>query len=80
MAEKTSHTQHAERKPRIADIVIYRHDVSGVLDHPAIVTRVIDAETVNLHVMFDGGGGTMWYARARHDGSDAPKNGTWRWW
>ncbi len=67
------------RKPRIGDRVIFRHKVSESVDHPAIVTRVVQGHVVNLHVMFDGGAGTSYQPLAHYDGGAEPKPNTWRW-
>jgi len=43
-------------KPSIGRIVIFRsEDHNGVLEHPAIITRVWNDTCVNLLVFFDAG-------------------------
>jgi hypothetical protein len=74
-----AHEKTEPRKPRITDRVIFRHRVNSSLDHPAIVTRVVEGTVVNLHVIFDGGAGTSYQSRVHYDASAEPKANTWRW-
>jgi len=74
----------APRKPRVTDMVLYRVDVNGAAEHPAVVTKVFEptADTVgyavNLSVFYDGGS-VLPRLTVPYDASDAPKTGTWRW-
>jgi hypothetical protein len=70
----------SRRPPFATAMVLYRHNVGGVQEHPAIVTFVRGDNdlTVDLYVMFNRSGAAN-RVDVKYDDSMTPKFNTWRW-
>lgn len=70
-----------EQQPSIGRIVWYQAHGSPDGTHkpeprPAIISKVHDGGEVDLTVFNPTG---LFFNRCKHDDSDAPRGGTWRW-
>ncbi len=68
------------RKPRLSDVVHYRQNISGVKLHTAFVSKVYDdGATIDVSVLFHGGGVQHRTKVACLEPDEPFKEGTWRW-